>query len=76
MTSWQGVIGPANLPEPIVTQLNAELRAIVTDPKTVEKLKLLGNDANPSTPQEFKAKVASDLAKWVDVVATAKIQQI
>ena len=76
VTSWQGVIGPANLPEPIVTRLNAELRAIVTDPKTVEKLKILGNDANPSTPQEFKAKVASDLAKWVDVVATAKIQQI
>ncbi len=76
VTSWQGVIGPAHLPEPIVTRLNAELRAIVTDPKVVEKLKLLGNEPNPSTPQEFKDKVASDIAKWVEVVETAKIERV
>ena len=49
--SWQGVVGPAGLPEPIVKRLNKEMAAVVSEPAVTERLKALGND-----PQTFDAR--------------------
>ena len=74
--SWQGVVGPAGLPEPVVKRLNAEVAAIVSEPAVIEKLKALGNDPKPSTPDEFRIRVVADIDKWTKVVSAANIERI
>ena len=74
--SWQGVIGPAGLPDDIVKRLNKEIAAVLAEPAVVARLKALGNDPKPSTPDEFRSRVASDIDKWTKVVAAANIERI
>jgi tripartite-type tricarboxylate transporter receptor subunit TctC len=76
VTSWLGLAGPAGLPAPFVQKVNGEVRAILADPAVVERLRGLGSDARPTTPEGFRERVADDVAKWTKVVAEAKIPRV
>lgn len=76
VTSWLGVAGPAKLPAAFVSKVNTEIRAILQDPSVIEKLRAFGNEIKATTPEEFKAKVADDVAKWTKVVADANIPRV
>jgi tripartite-type tricarboxylate transporter receptor subunit TctC len=76
VTSWLGVAGPAGLPASFVSRVNAELKAILAEPAVIERLRELGSDTRPTTPEGFKERVADDVAKWTKVVADAKIPKV
>jgi len=76
VTGWQGLIAPAGLPEPIVGRLNREVRRILQEPATVEKLHAFGNEPRPSSPEEFKTRIESDIAKWAGVVDQIHFEKI
>ncbi len=76
VTGWQGLIAPAGLPEPIVSRLNSEVRRILMQPATIEKLHAFGNEPAPSTPDEFKKRIESDIAKWTAVVDQIHFEKI
>jgi hypothetical protein len=42
----------------------------------IERLRELGSDTRPTTPEGFKERVADDVAKWTKVVADAKIPKV
>jgi tripartite-type tricarboxylate transporter receptor subunit TctC len=73
-TSWYGVLGPAGLPPDIVAKLNRELTAIVRAPAMKEKFTTLGIEAVTGTPDEFRAYIRSEMAKWRAVVTAAAIK--
>jgi tripartite-type tricarboxylate transporter receptor subunit TctC len=56
--------------------VNAELRQILADPAVIEKLRELGSDVRPTTPEGFRQRVTADVAKWTKVVADAKIPKV
>src|SRR5262249_40203910 len=68
VTGWQGLIAPAGLPEPIVDRLNREVRRILEEPASIARLHAFANDPAPSSPEEFKRRIESDIAKWTAVV--------
>ena len=76
VTSWMGVIGPARLPEPIVTRLNTEIAALLADATVTQRIRALGSEPAPGGPDQFKALIAADIARWIGVVADAKIDRI
>jgi tripartite-type tricarboxylate transporter receptor subunit TctC len=76
VTGWQGVVGPAGIPEPIVARLNAEITRILKQAATIEKLHAFGNEAAPGTPDEFKKRIESDIAKWTTVVEQIHFEKI
>jgi tripartite-type tricarboxylate transporter receptor subunit TctC len=76
VTSWLGVAGPAALPTPFVARLNAELTAMLAEPMVIERLRDIGSETRPTTPEGFRARVADDVAKWTRVVAEAKIPKV
>ena len=49
---------------------------MLAEPAVAERLKALGNDPQPSTPDEFRSRVAADIDKWTKVVAAANIERI
>jgi len=76
VTSWLGLGGPAGIPQPTIARYNAEMVAILKDPETVERLRKIGGDARPTTPEGFRERVASDIEKWTKTVASANIPRI
>jgi len=74
VTSWQGLAAPAGVPDTIVNRLNREIAEILTEPEIVSRLKILGNNPVSCSPEEFKARIASDVEKWTAIVAAAKVE--
>jgi tripartite-type tricarboxylate transporter receptor subunit TctC len=74
VSGWYGVIGPAGIPQPLVTRLNREINTILTAHDTHEQLLAQGAEPRTATPEEFAATMASDLKKWQRVVAAAGIK--
>jgi tripartite-type tricarboxylate transporter receptor subunit TctC len=75
-TSWQGLVAPAGLPAAVVDRLNAEIAGLLAEPAVVERIRLVGNDPSPSSPDAFRARIAADIDKWTKVVDAAKIERI
>ena len=72
--SWTGLIGPANMPKDIVRRLNKELVEIINQKPMQERLLAEGTVPTPSSPEEFRTYVASEIKKWGEVAKIAKIQ--
>jgi tripartite-type tricarboxylate transporter receptor subunit TctC len=62
--SWTGLAGPGNLPMPIVSRLNAEMRNAIGVPEVKSRLEALGGDPRATTPEEMKALVARQYEAW------------
>src|SRR3954467_7610757 len=76
VTSWMGMCGPAKLPQDITSRLNRELNALIAEPDAVEKIHKLGSEPKGGTPDDFKALIANDIARWTKVIADAGIERI
>ena len=68
VVGWYGVIGPANLPRPIVTRLHDELVRILNLPEVHERILADGSEPVGSSPEDFRRFMLADLAKWAKVV--------
>jgi tripartite-type tricarboxylate transporter receptor subunit TctC len=62
--AWFGVLAPAGTPPEIVNRLSAEIAKIAKSPEMREKLVAMGAEPVGSTPDEFKAVIDRDIAKW------------
>jgi tripartite-type tricarboxylate transporter receptor subunit TctC len=71
---WNGVFVPAGTPADIVQKLNAGLNAMLKEPEVVDRLKKLNVEYRPNTPEDFRAFVAAEMAKWSRVVKDAHIK--
>jgi tripartite-type tricarboxylate transporter receptor subunit TctC len=76
VSGWMGLVAPAGLPESIVNRLNSEITNLLAEPDVVRRLKALGNNPRPSTPEILKARLTSEIAKWSAVIDAAKIERI
>ncbi len=71
VTQWYGVFAPAGTPAEIVTRLNEALNAVLREPDVVQRIKGHGATVRTDSPDEFRALVADELAKWRGVVRQA-----
>jgi tripartite-type tricarboxylate transporter receptor subunit TctC len=73
-TSWQMVVAPAGLPREILYRLNAELRAIVSEPRFSEELARKGMiPLVTESPPQLQAYIKSEIIRWAEVVKQAGI---
>jgi tripartite-type tricarboxylate transporter receptor subunit TctC len=68
VVGWYGIIGPANMPRPLVDRLNTELLKILQNPEVRERIVADGSEPAGSTPEEFRKFMHADLEKWAKVV--------
>lgn len=71
---WIGLAAPAGTPGDVITLLNKHVNAVVASPDFSKRTLELGNDAYAGTPEEFRARVATDVAKWAAAVKQAGLQ--
>ena len=65
---WNGIMGPAGLPAPVVARLASEIVTIVGSQEMRSRLAEQGSDPVGSTPQEFAAFVAAEQPIWPELV--------
>ncbi|HJU20889.1 MAG TPA: tripartite tricarboxylate transporter substrate binding protein [Casimicrobiaceae bacterium] len=71
---WYGIVGPANVPAPIVARLNAEINKGL---ETAELRKRLSGEAlepMPMTPAQFGDYMRNDIAKWKKLAQSRHIE--
>jgi putative tricarboxylic transport membrane protein len=73
VVSWNGIFARAGTPPEIIATLNAAIREIVALPEVKERYADLGIEANASTPEGLKARLAADIAKWAALIERAGI---
>jgi tripartite-type tricarboxylate transporter receptor subunit TctC len=69
-----GILVPFRTPEPIIALLHREVGAAMTQPDVAEKLSALGFEAIVNTPDEFAARIRTDIPKWAKVIRAATIK--
>jgi len=75
ITSWQGYLGPANMPKDVVARLNTEIRKIIERPDIKGQLAERGMEAFSGTPEEFDAFLKEQLVLWEKLIAAAGIEK-
>jgi len=66
--TWFGLFGPKGLDADIVNRMNAAVKAALETPAVRDRLVALGNTPRWESPEQFRATVKSDRAKWAAVV--------
>ncbi|WP_270935313.1 Bug family tripartite tricarboxylate transporter substrate binding protein [Falsiroseomonas oryzae] len=73
-STWFGLSGPAGLPEPITTRLNAEVLAALAHPEVAPRLVETGATPRRMSAPEYAAFVAAEVQRWAAVVRAAGIR--
>jgi tripartite-type tricarboxylate transporter receptor subunit TctC len=68
VVGWYGVIGPANLPQPILKRLHEELVKILNQPDVKSRIESDGSEPVGSSPEEFRRFMRADMDKWAKLV--------
>jgi tripartite-type tricarboxylate transporter receptor subunit TctC len=69
-----GILVPSGTPQSIVASLHGAIVAAMGQPDATEKLAALGFEAIASTPDEFAARIATDIPKWANVIRAGNIK--
>ena len=72
--TWAGIIAPAGMPKEIVERMSAEAKKALADPDLKEKLDEQGIVAMGTTPDEYRAFVGEEIARWSKVITDADIK--
>ncbi|WP_092144579.1 tripartite tricarboxylate transporter substrate binding protein [Bradyrhizobium sp. NFR13] len=72
--TWSGIIAPAGTPKEIVDRVAAEAKKALTDPDLKKKLDDQGIVPMGTTPDEFRAFVTDEIARWKKVITDAGIK--
>ncbi len=70
---WQGLVGPAGLPAPIVARINADMQKVLEMPDVKARIASLGGEIASGLPARFEAQLRSETDKWKRVVRDAKL---
>ena len=71
---WWGIMAPARTPAAVVAKLNGEIVKALAAPDVRDRLTELADEPRTNTPDQFRALIESDLARWAKVVRDAGIK--
>jgi tripartite-type tricarboxylate transporter receptor subunit TctC len=72
--AWSGLVAPAGVPEAVIQRINHDVTEAITSRAVREKLTAQLMEPIPDTPEQFRARIDADLARWAPVIAAAKIK--
>jgi tripartite-type tricarboxylate transporter receptor subunit TctC len=74
VSAWYALFVPAKTPEPIIRKMHADTVAALADPATKARLEQLGVGVVGSSPEELRAHLAAEMAKWSVIIDEAGIK--
>jgi tripartite-type tricarboxylate transporter receptor subunit TctC len=72
--SWGGLLAPSKTPRAIINLLNREVTAALNSPDVQSRMRALGAEPAPTTPQAFDKKIAKELHEIAAIAKRAGIK--
>jgi tripartite-type tricarboxylate transporter receptor subunit TctC len=72
--AWSGLIAPAKTPAAIIAAVRDAVIEALSSPAIREKLAAQIMEPIPTTPEEFRARIDADIARWKPVIEAANIK--
>jgi len=72
--AFVGLAAPRGTPKEIVLKLNEAMRSAMADPAFKDHLVTMGMRPKPLTPEDYRAFLTREAARWKEYVKTAKIE--
>jgi tripartite-type tricarboxylate transporter receptor subunit TctC len=74
VTSWNGVLAPANTPPAVIKILNAAFNKALKDPDIRARLEKMGFEPIGGAPELFSALIEAETLKWGPVIKKSGLQ--
>ena len=74
MSTWYGLIGPADLPPNVLKKLSDALLQTVNEPEFKDRLIAQGMDPKPTTPAEFSQFFQAESVRWTAILKDMNIK--
>lgn len=74
--TWYGVLAPRGTPAAIVGRINDDIVRMLELPAVRTMLEQQGAQPASGTPEEFRAFIRSEVAKWAKVIKAARVEQL
>lgn len=71
---WYGIIGPKNLPQPIVSRIATDVQALLQQPELRRRIIAQGGIIMAEGPAEFAARIRREMRETAEVARVARIR--
>ncbi|MDP9901238.1 Bug family tripartite tricarboxylate transporter substrate binding protein [Variovorax ginsengisoli] len=72
--AFQGLVGPAGLPQNVVAKLNGDLNKSFGTPAVQKRFADIGMEAMPGTPEQFRTLARAEAMRWGPVIKAAGVK--
>ena len=72
--AWNGLVAPANTPNPIVDAISKDVAEIIKHPEVREKLATELMEPVGSSPEELRARMDGEIARWAPVIQATNVK--
>ena len=72
--TWNALMAPPKTPAAITSQLNRAINAVLKTPEIAEQLRGMNMTPVGGTPDEVRAFIAEETARWGAVIRAANIR--
>ena len=66
--AWIGVLAPRGTPDAVVRRINSDVKKQLSEPVILDRLRILGYEAAPATPEEFAELIRADTKRLGEVI--------
>lgn len=74
MATWYGMLAPAGTPPELVSKIQRDAARVLSDAETRERLTKMGVDLILNTPDEFRAYLNSEIARYTKIIKSAGLK--
>jgi tripartite-type tricarboxylate transporter receptor subunit TctC len=72
--AWMGLIAPGGTPKPVIAKINKDVVEIIKQPSVREKLAAQLMEPVGSSPEDFRARIDGEIARWAPVIKAANVK--
>src|SRR5450759_2145599 len=74
IVNFFGFYGPAGMPDPVLRRLNAAAVQAVKMPEVADKLRGMGFEPAPNTPEQYREFIRNESAKFAKIIVDANVK--
>ena len=72
--SWFGLLAPKGTPRDVITKIHRDMVTVLKDADVQKRITALGAEPGGHTPEEFGARIKSEMDMWASVAKSAGIK--
>jgi tripartite-type tricarboxylate transporter receptor subunit TctC len=72
--SWNSLVAPRGVPEPIIQRLNREVNAVLSTPEVGDRIRKQGVETDPGTPADLGKYIRDEIARFQNLINAIQLK--